>query len=85
MGYSIVRTDPDADVASLLAAAEARGMPIRLVDLDKATAADVYTKPLTIVRPDLHVFWRGEMVPAKPEELVDLMCGKSRIKQKNIA
>lgn len=85
MGYSIVRTDPDADVASLLAAAEARGMPIRLVDLDKATAADVYTKPLTIVRPDLHVFWRGETVPAKPDELVDLMCGKSRIKQKNIA
>ncbi|MEO4043988.1 FAD-dependent oxidoreductase [Hoeflea sp. CAU 1731] len=85
LDYSLVRIAPDADVARLLAAAKAAGMPLKLVDIDRKTAGDSYTYPLTIIRPDLHVFWRGQTAPANPGALVDLMCGRQRVQQSKIA
>jgi len=74
-GYVLLRRDPALDVAPLVAAAAARGLPLRVLDIDGPEAAALYDRALVISRPDQHVAWRGDAVPADPEALVDLLRG----------
>lgn len=79
--YTVVRTDPTVDVAPLLQAAQAAGVPMQVLDLqprDAAEAAALYPRKLVLSRPDQHVAWRGDAVPADPAELVDLIRGAAR-------
>jgi 2-polyprenyl-6-methoxyphenol hydroxylase-like FAD-dependent oxidoreductase len=73
--YTIIRTDPAADVSSLVAAAQTRGVPLAVLDLDGDEARALYTRKLTLVRPDQHVGWRGDEQPGAPLALMDLMRG----------
>jgi hypothetical protein len=45
--------------AALVAAAERRGMPLALLQLEPPDLQQVYGRGLTLVRPDQHVAWRG--------------------------
>lgn len=51
-----------ADVAALMTAAQARGMPFAVEAIDEPTIAALYAAPLVLVRPDGHVAWRGRSV-----------------------
>ena len=73
--YTIVRTDPAADVSRLMEAAQTRGVPLTVLDLDGDEAKALYTRKLTLVRPDQHVGWRGDEQPAAPLALMDLVRG----------
>jgi 2-polyprenyl-6-methoxyphenol hydroxylase-like FAD-dependent oxidoreductase len=73
--YSLLRLDRKVDVHPLLRAAASRGMPLRLVDLDGETVPAAYRHALLIARPDQHVAWRGDAVPADPLALVDRLRG----------
>ncbi|GGY91127.1 FAD-dependent monooxygenase [Novosphingobium colocasiae] len=53
-----------SDAAPLAAAAEAAGLPLDVLHLNDAVARRVYEKPLVLVRPDHHVAWRGDSLPA---------------------
>ena len=66
---------PDADVAPLVAAAAARGVPLDAADVDSDAAAALYEKPLVLVRPDGHVAWRGDALPDDAAALVDRVRG----------
>jgi 2-polyprenyl-6-methoxyphenol hydroxylase-like FAD-dependent oxidoreductase len=72
-GYTLVRRDPAARVDGLLAAAAGRGVPLAVLDIDDA-ARDLYAQPLTLVRPDQHVAWRGAE-PGDARALVDRIRG----------
>ena len=63
------------DVAPLLAAAKARGVPLEVVDLDHAEAARLYERKLVLVRPDGQVAWRGDVAPAEGEAVIDAVRG----------
>ena len=73
--YTLLRLNPKADASSLLRAAAARRLPLTLLDLNDAEAAALYQKPLILVRPDQHVAWRGDAVPADPLALIDHVRG----------
>ena len=73
--YTLLRFDPAVDVSSLTAAASARHVPLRILDLPRATGAEVYRHALTLVRPDQHVAWRGDAAPGDSEKLIDLIRG----------
>jgi 2-polyprenyl-6-methoxyphenol hydroxylase-like FAD-dependent oxidoreductase len=75
--YTLVR-DPSLDVAPLAAAASVAGLPLEVLDLERAGAGGLYPEPLVLVRPDQYVAWRGDAVPADPAALVDLVRGGSR-------
>ncbi|MBO9624995.1 MAG: FAD-dependent monooxygenase [Microbacterium sp.] len=60
-GYTVVAR-PGADVSALAAEAEARGIPFAVVD--GSCAPEEYRYPLTLVRQDQHVVWRGETADA---------------------
>ncbi len=53
----------DADTRPLVAAATARHVPLDTLEVDLAEGRDLYERDLALVRPDLHVAWRGNRVP----------------------
>ena len=73
-GYTLLRFDPTAEVATLVAAARARGMPLVVLDV---VAADVapYRHRLVLARPDQVVAWRGDALPGDCWGLVGRLCG----------
>jgi len=73
--FSLIRTDPAAPVADLVAAAEKRRVPLRLIDVDPAMAQPPCAHKLVLVRPDQHVAWRGNAEPGDPLALIDLVRG----------
>lgn len=72
-GYALVTLDPSIDVQPLVAAAAARGVPLRVVTVDGAH--DAYDRMLVLARPDRHVAWRGDALPDDVELLVDVIRG----------
>jgi 2-polyprenyl-6-methoxyphenol hydroxylase-like FAD-dependent oxidoreductase len=68
--YTLLRTDPDIDVSSLLDAAAAQGVPLALLDIPSETLGPA----LVIARPDQHIAWRGEAVPANIDALIGKLC-----------
>jgi hypothetical protein len=73
-GFTLLRFDPGLDAGPLLAAAERRGVPMALLDVI-APDPGPYREKLVLSRPDLHIAWRGDALPADPEALVDLIRG----------
>jgi 2-polyprenyl-6-methoxyphenol hydroxylase-like FAD-dependent oxidoreductase len=74
-GFALLRFDRDTDVSPLTSAAAARGMPLRVVDLDIAEGGEAYTEKLVLSRPDQHVAWRGNTLPADPAALIARVTG----------
>ncbi|MBT5266620.1 MAG: FAD-dependent oxidoreductase [Rhodospirillaceae bacterium] len=73
--YTLLRRDPTTDVGPLVKAAEAKGVPLTVLDLDESEAGGLYARKLTLSRPDQHVAWRGDASPEDPEALVALIRG----------
>src|SRR5688572_21518334 len=51
--------------------------PFEVLDVSDAVARDIYGFDLILLRPDLHVAWRGHRLPHDPRELVALVAGRS--------
>jgi hypothetical protein len=73
--FTLLRLDTSLDVAPLLRAADARGVPLTLVDVDAPEAHAIYRRKLVLTRPDQHVAWRGDQGPDDPIALIDLVRG----------
>jgi len=57
-GFTLLNFGP-ADIATPLAvAANARGVPLKIVQLD--TPSEFYSTKLVLVRPDQHIAWQGD-------------------------
>jgi 2-polyprenyl-6-methoxyphenol hydroxylase-like FAD-dependent oxidoreductase len=74
-GYTLLRLDPQVSTAPLEEAAAQRGVPLRVLDVRSREAASIYRHKLVLSRPDQHVAWRGDRVPADPLALVDRIRG----------
>jgi hypothetical protein len=72
--YALLRFDRGVNVEGLLAAAEQRGVPMRLIDIEAPVDAP-YKHRLVLSRPDQHVAWRGDQAPKEPEALIDRIRG----------
>ena len=57
-----------------IAATRAR-MPLLTETITDVTIAKLYERKLVLVRPDGHVAWRGDELPAEPEKLIARVCG----------
>ena len=76
--FTLLRLDPSIEVAPLLEAAAARGVPMALLDILPGTAPECYRERLVLSRPDRHVGWRGDAVPADAVALIDWLRGARR-------
>jgi 2-polyprenyl-6-methoxyphenol hydroxylase-like FAD-dependent oxidoreductase len=63
-GYAILRLGGSkADATGLERALAAHGAPVKVLDVPDAAARDVYGYDLILIRPDMHVVWRGNAAP----------------------
>jgi 2-polyprenyl-6-methoxyphenol hydroxylase-like FAD-dependent oxidoreductase len=73
--FTLLRFDRSAETAPLQAAAERRGMPLAVLDVEATAARGLYGYRLVLSRPDQHVAWRGDALPSDPLALIDRMRG----------
>jgi 2-polyprenyl-6-methoxyphenol hydroxylase-like FAD-dependent oxidoreductase len=75
-GYTLLRLGgTGADPGSLQRAFTAIGAPLQVLDVSDARARDVYGYDLLLLRPDMHVVWRGNAAPREPDKLAALATG----------
>lgn len=74
--FTLLRIGGDApEGQSLIEEFEAAGMPITLALQPDPAARDVYGASLLLLRPDLHVAWRGNAAPSDPAAVISLVTG----------
>lgn len=66
---------PVVDVGALTKAAEDRGVPLEVIDLDHPEAAALFERRFVLVRPDGHIAWRGDEVPDDAVSIIDQVRG----------
>lgn len=74
--YTMLRLDVGVDVEPLMSAAAQAGVPIALLEVRAADVSGVYRHKLVLNRPDGHVAWRGDALPAHPAELIALISAR---------
>jgi 2-polyprenyl-6-methoxyphenol hydroxylase-like FAD-dependent oxidoreductase len=80
-GYTLLRLGgSDADASALARAFRAIGAPFTILDIPDAAARDIYGFDLLLLRPDLHVAWRGNAPPAEPERLAAIATGHEAVR-----
>ena len=65
----------DCDASALVAAFRERGAPIEVLHLDEKRVREVYGASVFLLRPDLHIVWRGNGPPDDPAGLAALATG----------
>ena len=75
-GYTLLRLGgTQADASPLSGAFAAVGAPLAVLDLSGEALRDVYGRDLILIRPDMHVAWRGNAPPADAAALAALATG----------
>jgi len=72
--FTLVVVD-EADTAALEAAAFDLGIPVDVVCLGRPDLRALYERNFLLVRPDQHIAWRGDELPADPADMLKLVTG----------
>jgi hypothetical protein len=73
-GFVLLRFQT-VDVTPLVEAASARGVALRVIDIDDPAIASLYERALVLVRPDAHVCWRNDALPDDCAALIGTVAG----------
>jgi 2-polyprenyl-6-methoxyphenol hydroxylase-like FAD-dependent oxidoreductase len=76
-GYTLLDLRGDCDTAPLEAAFCALGAPLEILRLDEARVRGVYGASVFLLRPDVHIAWRGEGPPVDPAPLARMVTGRA--------
>ena len=74
--YTLLDLSGHCDTQRLVEAFRACGAPLVVLQLDEARVREVYGASVFLLRPDLHIVWRGNGPPADAAELVRLATGR---------
>jgi 2-polyprenyl-6-methoxyphenol hydroxylase-like FAD-dependent oxidoreductase len=76
-GYTLLRLGGTrADGGGLERAMRARRAPIEILTVESPAVRDVYGFDLILLRPDMHIAWRGNAAPSDPDSLAALVTGQ---------
>jgi 2-polyprenyl-6-methoxyphenol hydroxylase-like FAD-dependent oxidoreductase len=76
-GYTLLRLGRTrADTSALEKALRARGAPLAVLDVPDDAPRQVYGFDLLLLRPDLHVVWRGNRPPEDAREVAAIATGQ---------
>ena len=76
-GYTLLRLgEQPADTSALEAAIRATGAPFTVLTIPDAPVRSVAERDLLLLRPDLHVAWRGNAAPAEPARVAATVTGR---------
>lgn len=75
-GYTLLKLGrTKADTRGLEAALRATGAPVAVFETASEAAREVYGFDLLLLRPDMHVAWRGNQPPEEPAEVAGVVTG----------
>ena len=74
-GYTLIRLAGNTTETGLRRAFSALGAPYTELAVAGRAPRDIYGCDLMLVRPDLHVVWRGNAPPANPAQLAAIATG----------
>lgn len=74
-GYSLVCLADGEDTAPMVNAMASLGAPLTVLRLDQPSLREVYQRDYLLLRPDLHVAWRGNTLPSDPEKVAARVTG----------
>jgi 2-polyprenyl-6-methoxyphenol hydroxylase-like FAD-dependent oxidoreductase len=75
-GYTILAlAGTGADVDPLAQALRARGAPVEVLEIPDTVARDVYGFDILLLRPDMHVVWRGYRLPDDVAQIASIATG----------
>jgi 2-polyprenyl-6-methoxyphenol hydroxylase-like FAD-dependent oxidoreductase len=75
-GFSILASETRLEeIERISSAARDRRMPLTVVTLPELVLRDKWQAELILVRPDQHVAWCGDALPADPSALIGVVCG----------
>jgi len=75
-GYTVLRLGGTrADTAGLEQAIKSRGAPVEVLDIPDNTVREVYQHDILLLRPDMHVVWRGNRLPDDVQEIAATATG----------
>jgi hypothetical protein len=76
LSYTLLRLGgTQADTTGLARAFAARGAPLQILDIADQRPRDIYGYDLLLLRPDMHVAWRGNAPPEDAEKLARMVTG----------
>jgi 2-polyprenyl-6-methoxyphenol hydroxylase-like FAD-dependent oxidoreductase len=76
IGFTLLRLGKSApEAAEIQLAALERSVPLKVLHLADAEARELYGCDLALVRPDQHVAWRGNRVPADSGRMIRQVIG----------
>ncbi len=75
-GFTLLRLGRSEENLSGFKSAMAKfGAPVEVLDIPDQNARDLYGHDLILLRPDLHVAWRGNRAPSAPQDLAAVATG----------
>jgi 2-polyprenyl-6-methoxyphenol hydroxylase-like FAD-dependent oxidoreductase len=77
-GYTLLDFDGDSDTSEFEAAFRAIGAPLTVLRLDEPHMRQLYDRSMFLLRPDMHIAWRGDQAPARVGKLVDRVTGRAK-------
>ena len=81
--FTLLRFDRSIDVAPLGAAARKRGLPLEILDVEVPASVKPDGDRLVLSRPDQHVAWRSNRLPADCIALIDRVRGAANQAREN--
>jgi 2-polyprenyl-6-methoxyphenol hydroxylase-like FAD-dependent oxidoreductase len=73
--YTLLRLDGRSDAGGLDKAFAAIGAPFKVLALDEPHAREVYGCGVMLLRPDMHIAWRGDAAPEDATKLARMATG----------
>jgi hypothetical protein len=78
-GFALLGFGADAaEAAPLLQAAKQRNVPVTFTAIAEPQIAALYERRFVLVRPDGHVAWRDDRIPADPLRIIDVVRGAAK-------
>jgi 2-polyprenyl-6-methoxyphenol hydroxylase-like FAD-dependent oxidoreductase len=75
-GFTLLRFDPAAaDTDALQRAADARGIPLTVLDISAPEGRQLYGRNLALIRPDQYIAWRADRLPEDLDTLLARVVG----------
>jgi 2-polyprenyl-6-methoxyphenol hydroxylase-like FAD-dependent oxidoreductase len=78
MGYTLLRLgSTHIDTSNLERALRATDAPLEVLDIEDEAAREIYGYDLLLVRPDLHLVWRGNQIPEDADAIASVATGRA--------
>jgi hypothetical protein len=75
-GFTLLRLGGSkSDTSGLERALKTHGVPLTVLEIADAAPRDIYGFDLILLRPDMHIAWRGHAAPANAIELAATVTG----------